>query len=83
MNNKSYYSYSGLDPAGPFYYTTPDVQKLSIGDASFVQVIHTCVEILGYNGELGNADYWPNDGSCLQPGCGVSYNGEVFIVILI
>lgn len=58
-----------MDPAGPFYNTTATKDKLAKGDAQFVQVIHSCAGGLGYNGVLGDADYWPNGGTRPQPGC--------------
>ena len=29
-------------------------------DAKFVDIIHTCIEIYGYGGRLGHADFYPN-----------------------
>lgn len=74
--------YLGLDPAGPLYYVTSDEEKLSIGDAKFVQVIHTGAGFLGYNGKLGDADYWVNGGTSNQPGCGIISEGMPFVRIL-
>ncbi|CAG9861221.1 unnamed protein product [Phyllotreta striolata] len=59
----------GLDPALPLFPWDEVDGRLDPTDAQFVQVIHTCSGILGYNRDLGHVDYWPNGGSD-QPGCG-------------
>lgn len=38
-------------------------------DADFVVVLHTSAGKLGYDGDLGDIDFWANGGS-KQPGCG-------------
>jgi len=43
--------------------------RLDPTDAEFVDVIHTCGGTLGYKGALGHADFYPNGGSAIQPGC--------------
>lgn len=43
--------------------------RLDPSDAQFVQVIHSCAGVLGFNRNIGHVDYWPNGGSN-QPGCG-------------
>lgn len=60
-----------MDPAGPLFHITSEDDKLDAGDAEFVQVIHTCAGWFGYPYSLGDADYWPNGGSAIQPGCGI------------
>lgn len=64
--------FTGLDPAGPLYTLTEDKDKLSEGDAQFVQIIHTDAGGLGTSEESGDADYWPNGGG-IQPGCLLSF----------
>ncbi|XP_046751141.1 pancreatic triacylglycerol lipase-like [Diprion similis] len=59
-----------MDPAGPLFYVTDTFARLKSTDANFVQVIHTAAGRLGYNGDLGDADYWPN-GGWFQSGCGL------------
>jgi len=64
---------TGLDPAGPYFQSTPDEVRLESTDADFVDVIHTDAEKLvnlgyGINQESGHVDFWPNDG-LEQPGC--------------
>lgn len=66
-----------MDPAGPLYYITNDQERLSVGDAQFVQVIHTCGGMEGFNGPIGNADYWPNGGVPNQPGCEKDLTGNI------
>lgn len=43
--------------------------RLSASDAKFVDVIHTDGGVLGYPWPLGHADFFPNRGIPLQPGC--------------
>lgn len=59
----------GLDPALPLYSPASDSERLSSSDAAFVDVIHTDGGILGYPWPLGHADFFPNGGIPLQPGC--------------
>lgn len=67
----------GLDPAGPLFYLTTSVDKLDSTDAQFVEVIHSCAGLLGYPFSLGHADYWPNGGTAIQPGCGLDITGKI------
>lgn len=60
---------SGLDPAFPLYMFNGPSARLSASDAKFVDVIHTDGGILGYPWPLGHADFFPNGGTALQPGC--------------
>lgn len=66
-----------MDPAGPLFLTTKEDDKLDASDADFVEVIHTCAGILGYPLSLGDADYWPNGGTPIQPGCGLDVTGTM------
>lgn len=65
---------TGLDPAGPNFWSASPEQKLWRTDAQFVDVIHTNAEPLipeagyGLNQTLGHLDFWPNGGGN-QPGC--------------
>lgn len=61
----------GLDPAFPgFDLLTPITGgRLSKGDADFVDVIHTCGGALGLLDPVGDADFYPNGGTPMQPGC--------------
>ncbi|XP_063241618.1 inactive pancreatic lipase-related protein 1-like [Bacillus rossius redtenbacheri] len=61
---------TGLDPALPlFQYWAGPEDRLDQGDAEFVDVIHTCSNVLGYGSPVGHADFYPNGGSTFQPGC--------------
>lgn len=64
----------GLDPAGPLYSTSQVNECLNKNDALFVQVIHTNGGLLGFNGQLGDVDYYPNGGK-RQNGCGLDLLG--------
>lgn len=44
-------------------------RRLNANDANFVDVIHTDGGILGYPWHMGDADFFPNQGIPLQPGC--------------
>lgn len=46
-----------------------DTARLSHTDAKFVDVIHTDGGVFGYPWALGHADFFPNGGTPLQPGC--------------
>lgn len=60
---------TGLDPAGTSYVLKQDSDKLTATDATFVDVIHTDRYKFGYPFSIGTADFYPNDGKALQPGC--------------
>lgn len=64
----------GLDPAGPLYSSSQIDKCLNKNDALFVQVIHTNAGVLGYNGDLGTVDFYPNGGK-RQNGCGLDLLG--------
>ncbi|XP_063235086.1 lipase member H-like [Bacillus rossius redtenbacheri] len=66
---------TGLDPAGPLFYTASAANKLNKADAGFVQVIHTNGGVQGYLTALGHADFYPNGGS-KQDGCGSDVQGS-------
>lgn len=70
---------TGLDPAGPgfeFPLKAKASKRLDKNDAMFVDVIHTCSGILGVKRQYGHADFYPNDGKNIQPGCGVIKNSK-------
>nr|CAD7405006.1 unnamed protein product [Timema poppensis] len=70
---------TGLDPAGPLFYTASSENKLDSADGDFVQVIHTNGGVQGYKNAIGHADFFPNGGSS-QPGCGVDLQGTWLLV---
>lgn len=45
-----------------------EADRITRNCAKFVQIIHTNAGTLGFDGNLGVADYWPNGGYG-QPGC--------------
>ncbi|XP_076629273.1 pancreatic triacylglycerol lipase [Colletes latitarsis] len=61
---------TGLDPALPgFHLLTTDKTRLDSTDALFVDIIHSCGGVLGFLQPLGSADFYPNAGTAVQPGC--------------
>ncbi|XP_018332079.1 pancreatic lipase-related protein 2-like [Agrilus planipennis] len=60
---------TGLDPAGPLFTFVPDSLRLDPGDAEFVDVIHTDAGVFGFPRSMAHADFWPNGGAAVQPGC--------------
>ncbi|XP_034246874.1 uncharacterized protein LOC117648477 [Thrips palmi] len=62
---------TGLDPAGPLFWTAGPMTRLSRHQAAFVDVIHTDAgwHGLGLHVAVGHLDFWPNYGVGVQPGC--------------
>ena len=61
---------TGLDPAGFEYNMIPTGNIISAGDAAFVDVIHTSIEHLGNDKQLGTVDFYANGGyGSAQPQC--------------
>ncbi|XP_069356319.1 pancreatic lipase-related protein 2-like isoform X2 [Maniola hyperantus] len=61
---------TALDPAFPAFY--PDgvvMDHVTEKDADFVDVIHTDAGGYGAPVRTGTADFWPNGGKSVQPGC--------------
>uniref|UniRef100_A0A0K8TEW1 Lipase domain-containing protein n=1 Tax=Lygus hesperus TaxID=30085 RepID=A0A0K8TEW1_LYGHE len=74
---------SGLDPAWPGFYTAGTDERLSSTDAKFVDCVHTCGGGLGFPSPICQADFYPNGGKNVQPGCswvdfGVCSHGRSF-----
>ncbi|RVE46866.1 hypothetical protein evm_008511 [Chilo suppressalis] len=63
---------TGLDPARPLFELPmmPHQFRLDKSDADFVDIIHTCAGVLGYKKSHGHANFYPNGGKPVQPGCG-------------
>lgn len=64
---------TGLDPAGPLFETPVllgSEKRLHKDDALFTDIIHTGGGSLGCRTRLGHADFFPNSGLPIQPGCG-------------
>ncbi|XP_074107462.1 uncharacterized protein LOC141532827 isoform X2 [Cotesia typhae] len=60
---------TGLDAAYPLYMDKGVEGHLAPSDATFVDVIHTDGGIFGFPSPIGHADFYPNGGRPLQPGC--------------
>ena len=64
---------TALDPAGPLFEETNHSLRVGPDSAPFVDVIHThgsgTAVNYGTMEELGDADFYPNDGKAPQPGC--------------
>uniref|UniRef100_A0A034WE39 Pancreatic lipase-related protein 2 n=1 Tax=Bactrocera dorsalis TaxID=27457 RepID=A0A034WE39_BACDO len=60
---------TGLDPPLPLFEANSGNRHLTHTDARFVDVIHTDGGILGNPEAMGHADFYPNGGRALQPGC--------------
>lgn len=58
-----------MDPAFPGYSFRGPSARLTASDAKFVDIIHTDGGVLGYPWPIGHADFFPNGGVPLQPGC--------------
>ncbi|XP_014244417.1 pancreatic triacylglycerol lipase-like isoform X2 [Cimex lectularius] len=67
---------TGLDPSLPLYLNVPESEKLSNKSANFVDIIHTCALYLGIWSNIGHADFYPNKGTFIQPGCGFDALGK-------
>lgn len=65
---------TAMDPAGPLFFKTNDLNRLSRSDATFVDVIHTDSLRYGYILPLGSIDFYVNGGIGPQPGC-YSFDG--------
>ncbi|XP_031762852.2 pancreatic lipase-related protein 2-like [Galleria mellonella] len=65
------YRITGLDPARPLFELPEMGPNFSLdkSDADFVDIIHTCGGSLGYQDSHGHADFYPNKGRSVQPGC--------------
>lgn len=73
-----------LDTAGPLWIGE---NRLLATDAEIVESIHTN-NILGFSGEHGTVDFYPNGAELLQPGClessdGLYNAGKILFYILI
>lgn len=58
----------GLDPSRPLFNENTSASRLSIGDASFVEVFHSNGGQLGFFKRIGDVDFYINDGKT-QPEC--------------
>ncbi|CAD7079341.1 unnamed protein product [Hermetia illucens] len=58
----------GLDPALPLFSINDPESRLAIGDAKFVETIHTNGGQIGFQAPIGDAAFYPNWGR-RQPAC--------------
>lgn len=65
---------TGLDPAGPLFEIPINNNNnwLDKGDAQFVDNIHTDAGYFGFKHPTGHADFYPNGGLAIQPGCEIT-----------
>ncbi|CAH1407443.1 unnamed protein product [Nezara viridula] len=67
---------TGLDPARPsFSYNHPE-KRISTDSGLFVDIIHTSGGYLATPYRIGHADFFPNNGRWIQPGCGFDIKGS-------
>ncbi|XP_019871268.1 pancreatic triacylglycerol lipase [Aethina tumida] len=64
---------TALDPAFPEFSLEDPSKRLTQSDAEYIDVIHTDGGVLGFPLAIGHADFYPNGGRALQPGCQPSY----------
>lgn len=72
---------TGLDPAGPMFSANKPEERISNSSALFVDVIHTSGRLLGTTYQMGHADFFPNDGNWIQPGCWADIDGNYYLNI--
>ncbi|XP_014277749.1 pancreatic lipase-related protein 2 [Halyomorpha halys] len=66
---------TGLDPASPLFKIDKPDERISNSSALFVDVIHTSGLFLGTTYQMGHADFFPNNGKWVQPGCNLDIDG--------
>lgn len=60
-----------------FYFSSDTKRRLCDTDATYVDVIHTDSGILGFPKSVGHADFYPNGGKAMQPGCSTTYTVDL------
>lgn len=60
---------TGLDAAAPLFKCATVLRKLTKYDAVHVDAIHTDGGLAGMGESYATADYFPNRGGPIQPGC--------------
>ena len=61
---------AGLDAAYPMFGNAEPEGHLDAGDAILVDAIHTDSGLFGFKDPYANVDFYPNNGTKPQPGCG-------------
>lgn len=72
---------TGLDAAAPLFRCVPRWHKLTKDDAVHVDAIHTDAGLAGKRESYGTADYFPNGGGPIQPGCSTGKYSLVIIAV--
>ncbi|XP_059473843.1 lipase member H-A-like isoform X2 [Neocloeon triangulifer] len=65
---------TGVDPAQILFSYDDPAGRLTLTDATFVDVIHTCGGWMSFADAIGHADFFPNGGGFPQPGCGSDFS---------
>ena len=63
-----------LDAALPLFSIDTPAARVAVGDAAYVESIHTNAGLLGFDQPIGDSNFYPNWGSS-QPGCGIDVSG--------
>ncbi|CAD7079344.1 unnamed protein product [Hermetia illucens] len=65
----------GLDAALPLFSASDSSTRLAVGDAGYVETIHTDGGRLGFDSPIGTSSFYPAWGG-VQPGCGLDVAGS-------
>lgn len=65
---------SPLDPSNPEAHDVFILPPVRQTNARFVDVIHSSAGEIGTSAHSGHADFWPNGGKPIQPGCPTNPN---------
>lgn len=60
--------------SGPLFSVNNPAARLAVGDAEYIECIHTDIDTLGIGAAIGNADFYVNGGTN-QPGCDCKFCG--------
>lgn len=58
-----------MDPSNPEAHDDFILPEIKKTDARFIDVIHSSAGQVGTSKHSGHADFWPNGGTPIQPGC--------------
>lgn len=65
----------GLDASLNLFSISEPAQRIAVGDATYVETIHTNAGQNGFDQPLGDSSFYPNFGRS-QPGCGLDVSGN-------